>query len=188
MYVLEIVAHLVWCYIFLTFVGSLPWLVLFALVQVWQGQELTLDVLPSSSFLEWIVRVAFGSIHIWIFLTFRSTVWPRFMSYSPLLTFSLSSVLGSLMVGCLQTVLLNEFLSLSTNLAFMFAMSLFAGLIDRFQYWMGPGMGAPLWPWFGRLLVGRRNFDAFVEWDGERMHTSYETYVEDLRRRHGQGG
>jgi len=70
----------------------------------------------------------------------------------------------------------------------MFMLSLLAGLVDRFQYRWGSGSGAPLWPWFGRLLVGRRNFDAFVEWDAARMHTAYECYVEDLRRRRGQNG
>ena len=190
-YAMKIGAHLLWCY-FMVLLASMPLLLILVSSDLLQkGQELSVEAVLAASVLDWFARYIIGGLHGWIFLTFRSTVWPRFMAYSPLLTFAMSSIIGSVIAGIAGFALISghdEFDSLQNWLLLMFAVALLGGSLDRFEFWFSLGGVAPMGRWFGRLLVGKRDFDAFVEWNAERGQTPYQAYVQDQRRRRGQAG
>ncbi|MEQ1752738.1 MAG: hypothetical protein ABL973_01245 [Micropepsaceae bacterium] len=181
-YVVEVSAHLVWCYFVLSIVFYIPVALAAAIEVVNAGQEFNIGSFFSSPFFEVFRGNLLLGVHLISFMKFRSIIWPRFRHRSPLVTYLLSASLGSILMGSLLGYL-TEWPSIEKGIYFAGFLALLGGAADRFQYHWGGGSGAPLGiaRWFGRLLVGRANYDAFVEWDATRLHTEYEDHVESVR-------
>lgn len=168
-FLFEVLAHLLLCYLVLTVLAAC---VISLLVSI--GSIFSSDPLPNLLFW-WIVdgRMAlFLSVHIAIFSNWRLLVWPRF-SYAPALaTFAFSALLGSSVLAVVLALDRPKAGNYWVFLLLLVGAAMLGGLLDRFNYYWGGGAGAPpaIGRWVGRFLVGREAFDTFVEQEAARLN------------------
>lgn len=191
-FVVEVLAHLLWCYIifalaFLIFAGAF-----FALLGAGFGGFVLVAGLATGD-----PPFSIGSLHFVTMGWFTVYFAPRFPYASQLLTFALATLFGAMTVTTAWALdrfgmpsseaagvwVASHSDDLAVTPAIVIAASVIAGLIGKLVH-VG-GVGAYLWGpgrWIGWVIVGRAAYEAFAEREAARLRREYDEYVGSLHK------
>jgi hypothetical protein len=141
---------------------------------VWQGFPLNVS--------SW----SLGLGYVTTFTTFRAYFAPRFSQASRYTTLAVAVILASGLLALGWTMVAGdwEVRPFVYRLTLAAVVAAGAAVIGELLYRIG-GVGQYVIGsrWLGRLLVGRNEYDAFVEREAERLKQDYDDYVKSIRKR-----
>lgn len=189
-YPLEVFAHLLWAYVLFGAVFALLALP-FVIFAAFDGHAV--DAIEGFGSIVIHGPVFFlAGLHMMLCASSWFALTPRFPYAPAWLTSVLSSIFGASILTVATAVQVNtdvasrfgsEAEAAGIVWLLYFALSIFTtlfGLAMRASGAIAPGVSFKF-PWFGRLLVGREAYDAFLASEESRLHNEYEEYRQSLK-------